>query len=201
MEFSEKLQTLRKQKALTQEELAQVLFVSRTAISKWESGRGTPSIDSLKAISKFFSVSIDDLLSGDQVLKIAEAEKKQTVRQVGDLVFGLLDCGAACLLFLPLFGQKGTEEVRAVSLLALTGVTPFRKPICLALILTMIAVGILTLALQNWQNPTWQACKTKLSLLLNLLGVLLLIVTLQPYAATFLLLMLLIKVLLLLKKR
>lgn len=38
MEFSEKLQTLRKQKGLTQEELAQALFVSRTAISKWESG-------------------------------------------------------------------------------------------------------------------------------------------------------------------
>lgn len=59
MEFSEKLQTLRKQKGLTQEELAQELFVSRTAISKWESGKGYPSIDSLKEISKYFSVTID----------------------------------------------------------------------------------------------------------------------------------------------
>lgn len=38
MEFNEKLQTLRKQKNLTQEELASALYVSRTAISKWESG-------------------------------------------------------------------------------------------------------------------------------------------------------------------
>ena len=38
MEFHEKLQELRKQKNLTQEQLAQALFVSRTAISKWESG-------------------------------------------------------------------------------------------------------------------------------------------------------------------
>jgi len=62
MEFNEKLQELRKQKQLTQEELAECLYVSRTAISKWESGRGYPSIESLKAISEFFSVSIDDLL-------------------------------------------------------------------------------------------------------------------------------------------
>lgn len=40
MELSEKLQELRKEKGLTQEELAEALFVSRTAISKWESGRG-----------------------------------------------------------------------------------------------------------------------------------------------------------------
>ena len=63
MEFHEKLQELRKNSGLTQEELAEVLFVSRTAISKWESGRGLPSIDSLKAISNYFSVTIDDLLS------------------------------------------------------------------------------------------------------------------------------------------
>lgn len=53
MEFSQKLQELRKQKGLTQEELAKSLYVSRTAISKWESGRGYPSIDSLKEIANF----------------------------------------------------------------------------------------------------------------------------------------------------
>lgn len=54
MEFCEKLQELRKSRGLTQEELAEKLYVSRTAISKWESGRGFPSIDSVRAISKFF---------------------------------------------------------------------------------------------------------------------------------------------------
>ena len=68
MEFYEKLQELRKSRGLTQEELAEMLYVSRTAISKWESGRGCPSIDSLKAISKCFSVSLDDLLLSETAL-------------------------------------------------------------------------------------------------------------------------------------
>ena len=76
MEFNEKLQELRKQKGLTQEELATSLYVSRTAISKWESGRGYPNIESLKAIAKFFSVTVDELLSTDEVLTIAEEDSK-----------------------------------------------------------------------------------------------------------------------------
>ena len=75
MEFNEKLQELRKSRGLTQEELAEALFVSRTAVSKWESGRGYPSIDSLKEISKYFSVSIDELLTGEKLISIAEKEK------------------------------------------------------------------------------------------------------------------------------
>ena len=63
MEFGEKLQILRKEKQITQEELADSIFVSRTAVSKWESCRGYPSIESLKNIADFFSVSVDELLS------------------------------------------------------------------------------------------------------------------------------------------
>ena len=51
MEFHEKLQELRKQKGITQEKLAEALYVSRTAVSKWESGRGYPGIDSLKRLA------------------------------------------------------------------------------------------------------------------------------------------------------
>lgn len=70
MEFHEKLQELRKQRGMTQEELAAALYVSRTAVSKWESGRGYPSIDSLKAVSGFFGVSLDQLLSSEAVLTL-----------------------------------------------------------------------------------------------------------------------------------
>ena len=63
MEFSKKLQKLRKQNNWTQEQLSEKLYVSRTAVSKWESGKGYPNLDSLKDIAKIFDISIDELLS------------------------------------------------------------------------------------------------------------------------------------------
>ena len=72
MEFNEKLQELRKSKGLTQEELAKELYVSRTAISKWESGRGYPNISALKELSRYFSVSIDELICPDEIITAAE---------------------------------------------------------------------------------------------------------------------------------
>ena len=124
MEFNEKLQELRKQKGLTQEELAEALFVSRTAISKWESGRGYPNIDSLKAIAKFFGVTIDELLSGDELLTIAEEDTKQKESHFRDLVFGLLDCSIAMFFFLPFFGQKTNAIIQECHLYLLPKLHP-----------------------------------------------------------------------------
>ena len=103
MEFGEKLQELRKNKGLTQEELAELLYVSRTAVSKWESGRGYPNIDSLKEISKYFSVSIDDLLSGEKLISIAEKENKSNIRNMCDLLSGVVDIFSFILIILPLY--------------------------------------------------------------------------------------------------
>ena len=97
MEFHEKLQELRKSRGLTQEELSQALYVSRTAISKWESGRGYPSIDSLKEISSFFSVSIDELLSGDKLINIAEKENLSNIQSICDMIFAVIDVMAFML--------------------------------------------------------------------------------------------------------
>ena len=200
MEFHEKIQELRKQKGLTQEELAQSLFVSRTAISKWESGRGYPNIDSLKAIAKFFGVTVDDLLSGDELLTIAQEDTRQQENRYCDLVFGLLDCSAFLFWILPLFGQKTGETIHSVSLQFLAGIAPYLKTAYTVIIIGMAAAGILTLALQNSHCPVWIQKKRSISLLLNAAGVLLFIISQQPYAAVFLLLFLTVKVLMLIKK-
>lgn len=199
MEFHEKLQELRKQKGMTQEELAEALFVSRTAISKWESGRGYPNIESLKAIAKFFSVSLDDLLSSDAVLTIAEEEGREKERHTRSLVFGLLDCTAAMLLFLPLFGERAGDAVREVSLLSFTASQPYLKAAYLTAVIAMIAWGVLLLALQNCTAAPWQNGKDKVSLGLSAAGTLLFIAGLQPYAAALTFIIMLIKALMLLK--
>ena len=147
MKFNQKLQELRKQKGLTQEELAESLYVSRTAISKWESGRGYPNIESLKAVAKFFSVSVDTLLSTDEVLTIAEEDNKKNEKHFRDLIYGLLDLSIAMLLFLPLFAEKTDGAIQSVSLITLGAVQLYLKIAYFASVIAMTAMGILTLAL------------------------------------------------------
>ena len=64
--FSENIKKLREGAGLTQDEFAEKIFVTRTAVSKWENGKSYPSIDSLKEISNLFGVSIDSLMSDDE---------------------------------------------------------------------------------------------------------------------------------------
>jgi transcriptional regulator with XRE-family HTH domain len=201
MEFNEKLQELRKQKGLTQEELAEALYVSRAAVSKWESGRGYPNIDSLKEISRFFSVTIDDLLSGSEILTIAEEDQKQKNSLLLDLVFGLLDLSVSMFLFLPLFGQREHDTVYEVSLLALSNIAPYLMGAYIAIIAGMILWGILTLALQNCNGKFWVNYKRRISFLLGGSGTLLFIVSMQPYAAALLFIFLSIKILIFVKKQ
>ena len=200
MEFNEKLQELRKQKGLTQEELAEQLYVSRTAISKWESGRGYPNIDSLKAIARFFSVTIDELLSSDEILTIAEECQKQTEKRFRDLSFGLLDLCLSLLLFLPLFATSDGGVIREASLLSLVGVSLYLKIAYFAVVIASCITGILTLALQNCSVSLWMKAKGKLSLGLGIIAVLLFIVSKQPYAAAFAFSLLVIKGMMLIKR-
>lgn len=69
--LGEKIKKLRNDNDITQEELANKIFVTRTAVSKWEQDKGYPSIDSLKLMANLFNVSIDDLLSEAELERIS----------------------------------------------------------------------------------------------------------------------------------
>lgn len=198
MEFSEKLQEFRKQKGLTQEELANELFVSRTAVSKWESGRGYPNIESLKMLARFFGVTVDELISADEVVIIAEEDNKKREMHSRDILFGLLDCSILIFLSMPLFRISTEGVVKAVYI---TEVAPLLRMFFCAFVSLSTIFGVVTLSMQGCDNNIWVRVKSKLSLLINTLGVFLFIISMQPYAATLLLVFLIIKSIVFLKNK
>ena len=135
------------------------------------------------------------------MLTIAEEDQKEKETHLRDLVFGLLDLSVAIFFFVPCFGQKADGYVQAVPLLSLTGVAPYLKVTYFAVVIGLIAFGILTLALQNYRCAFWLRNKSMISLALNAAGALLFIISSQPYAAAFLFIFLAIKVVMLIKKQ
>ena len=198
MEFHVKLQELRKQNNLTQEQLAQKLFVSRTAISKWESNRGYPSIESLKNLSKLFSISLDDLLSSEELLFITEENNSAKISSIINLIFGLMDISVILLVFLPFFALR-QETLYDVSLVNLNGVSFYIKLVFYAFVIFTSLLGLITISLQNFKNTIWLKTKTKLSLILSVFGTLIFTLCLQPYAAVYVFVFLIIKIILLTK--
>lgn len=77
MTFGEKIKKLRTDNNLTQEQLADMLFVTRTAVSKWETDKGLPGIDTLKLISTTFNLSLDELVSDEVVESKKVLDKKR----------------------------------------------------------------------------------------------------------------------------
>ncbi len=201
MTFGEKLKKLRIDKKLTQDELAEILYVSRTAVSKWESGRGLPNIESLKSISKYFSVTVDDLLSGEELITLAEQDQSRKEMHIKHMLFGLLDCSMALLFFLPFFAQKTDNVIQEVSLLALTEIQPYLKTLYFAVVIGNIIWGLLTLILKTRIGKEWGWRKIIVSLIFNTVGVAIFIVSRQPYSAVFVFMFLNLKVLMLIKRK
>lgn len=200
MEFNEKLQELRKSRGLTQEKLAEDLFVSRTAISKWESGRGYPSIDSLKEISKYFSVTIDDLLSCEKILSIAENESKSSIRSICDLLFGISDLMTMILLILPLYPKTVGDHVYSVNLFAYTELSSMNRLIYWLMFAVLIAVGGIKVVLNQMKIEKGQKIITSCSLICSVAAVLFLAATRETYAIVITFLLLVIKTVLILKR-
>ena len=199
MEFNKKLQQLRKEKALTQEQLAEELFVSRTAISKWESGKGYPNIESLKSISKLFSVSIDNLLSGEELISLAAYENRSNINKVLGLIFGVLDLMALAFPFLPLYGQLEGEHIRSVNLFALNDISPITRTVYFILLILMAVLGIIELIVLSYGSDKWLNINKTCAILLQAFAILCFIATRQPYVASLLFMFFMIKVVLLIK--
>ena len=98
MEFGSKLYELRKEKGLSQEELANCLDVTRQTVSKWELGDSTPDLDKLILLGELFEISLDELVLGkvpvttklDELgAKVMTEENKKKARK-GLKIFGMI---------------------------------------------------------------------------------------------------------------
>lgn len=194
MEFHEKLQILRKERGMTQEELAELLFVSRTAVSKWESGRGFPNIDSLKAISGFFKVSIDDLLSNNELLFMVTREQQETAHNYRNLLFGILDSMALLLAIIPMFSQPGGSAAAPVSLFALVPSALWIRIVYLLLWCGTLGLGFTELIFSGLLSAVRIQYLHAASLCLSAAAVLVFMLGRHIYAGAFLFVLLLAKI-------
>ena len=193
MDFGEKLQELRKSRGMTQEELAEALFVSRTAVSKWESGRGWPSIESLKVISTFFDITIDELLSSEKLLSIAEQEKKAGVQRLCDILLGVTDLLAVALMVLPLYPKTVDGFVYSVNLFQYAETSEFNRTVYWGLFLGLAILGIMKLVLVQRSSDRGQKAVTYTSMAGGIAAVLFLALAREAYAVTVAFLLLVLK--------
>lgn len=101
MEFSEKLKGLRISKGISQAKLATDIHISRSAVAKWENGLGLPNEESLKLLSEYFEVSIDELLSDKRNEEILVAKNKTIARQKNAIIG--ISFGCALSLFVSVY--------------------------------------------------------------------------------------------------
>jgi len=198
MEFKDKLQNLRKQNSLTQEELANKLFVSRTAISKWETGKGYPNLESLQTISNLFKVSINDLLSCEELITLSSKEKRNLNLFYLTSIFVCFDLLVCFSMFLPLFGNEINGMIVAVNLPLYNDTTIF-KTVYYSIFIGIGLFGLVEMFL-FFVNKNLLVKIFYASIIYQLCGLFLFILSRQPYGGSVLFIFIIIKVFILLKK-
>ena len=198
MEFHEKLQQLRKQQGMTQEQLAGQLFVSRTAVSKWETGRGMPSMESLKMIAGLFHVSLDQLLSSEEIVVIAGKENEENFRGLTACMEGIINLMALFSQFLPLYKAEEMGIFYAVPLYRLDG---WREILFWSLPVIMGLCGAAQILRVGAEKKKLGNLLRGMGTGAHILAILLLILCGHPYPAALFFFLLVMKGILLLKKR
>ena len=199
MEFGEKIQKLRNQNKWTQEQLAEKLYVSRTAVSKWESGKGYPNIDSLKDIAKLFNKTIDELLSSEEIIDIAKKENTSNIKKTNNLIYGLLDIISVLFIFLPLYAQKTEDFVYSVSLISTNDISNVIKILYVVILSILSLIGIFELIMNFVDNKKIQRIANSISLIFESISILFFALSRQTYLTAIIFIILAIKIAVIIK--
>ena len=104
MNIANQLKTFRSSKQISQDELADIIHVSRQTISSWENNRSYPDIHSLILLSEFYEVSLDELVKGD----ITMMKEKLEIRKMNRLSYLMLTCFCMMVVTMPIGANFGT---------------------------------------------------------------------------------------------
>lgn len=199
MEFKDKLQNLRKQMNMTQEQLASLLYISRTAVSKWETGRGYPNLDSLKEISKLFNVTINDLLSTEEIVVAKDLEKKQMNQQYTIYIFIMLNFFSALLAFVPIFSNYVNDVYVFVNLFNYDSFIDIKLILSGFFILAFIFIFLHIIVLYYRKSLTRHVLM--IDSIFFIFWTLFTILNRQPYLGSFIFLFLIVKIILIIKNK
>lgn len=191
MELSKKIKQIRNDNKLTQERFAEKMLVSRTTVSKWENGTCYPSIDSLKYMSKMFDISLDKLLSNEEILEIARNENQNNISKYNCLLFCLLDIVRIIFIFLPLYAYKTNDFVYSVSLFNSNDLGATLKIIFMLIFIVFLILGIIELIFNSKIN---NGLINKISLFLDMISIFILLFTKQPYVIALMFIVFIIKI-------
>ena len=194
MELSKKIKQIRNDNKLTQEQFAEKMLVSRTAVSKWENGTCYPSIDSLRYMSQIFNVSLDKLLSSEEILEIAKTENQSNISKYNSLLFCLLDIVRIIFVFLPLYSYKTNDFIYSVSLLNSNDLGSTLKIIFVLIFITFLILGITELIFNYKGN---NGLINKISIFLDMISIFVLLFTKQPYVIALMFVIFIIKIIML----
>ena len=154
----------------------------------------------MKAISRYFSVSIDELICPDEIITMAEKEKQAFAGKTISFTSNALDLLTAGLMFFPLFGN-GDGAPAAVSLFGLTSVHTWLKIVFLCMIVLTVLNGLCGLILIRLDRPVWNKHRLITGMVLSVLCVSVFIAARQPYAGILCFALLVIKTLVMMRLR
>ena len=194
MELSKKIKQIRNDNKLTQEQFAEKMLVSRTAVSKWENGTCYPSIDSLKYMSQIFNISLDKLLSSEEILEIAKTENQSNISKYNSLLFCLLDIVRIIFIFLPLYSYKTNDFIYSVSLLNSNDLGTTLKIVFMLIFIMFLFLGIIELIFNYKGN---NKLINKISIFLDVTSIFVLLCTKQPYVIALMFVIFIIKTIML----
>ncbi len=177
MTFPEKLKNLRKEKGITQEELANAIFVSRTLISKYENGSVYPTKENAEKIALYFNVNLSDLIDKDDAVQLVLEQSDLTNKVVSIVTIICISISSlfSVLSLIPFLKvpywdySNGSPPTRAYDFVSPIEVTmDYNNPIVLITLLTLLANIVLGLLTFKYRNNIWIKLSCYILFVINL---------------------------------